>query len=261
MPKDQDGGAGSISLAGEVRGQIFVWVGIVGGALTLVNHWSNFITLADWMRWIVEHWTALLHQFWTAIGQMLHVRISKDTTVALSYYAFISSITLGSLLRGGVRIIEKKCIGRAFLYLVLLALFAYLLRHIGIVLPEYDLWRYFVLFAVTTGLVNDRLMHRLYAGVVYTLAIFSISKYISTTAALTLPNDTAKSVPFNDWWLPTIITVLFMFSIIAPIVLAPTRYLIKRLTFLLIGVAIIFGLSYVSNFIQFWRILFGGIEF
>jgi hypothetical protein len=29
----------------EIRGQVLVWIGIVGGALTIVNHWSNFITL------------------------------------------------------------------------------------------------------------------------------------------------------------------------------------------------------------------------
>jgi hypothetical protein len=44
MPKEQEGSTPDISFTREIRGQIFVWFGIAGGALTIVNHSGREVT-------------------------------------------------------------------------------------------------------------------------------------------------------------------------------------------------------------------------
>src|SRR5271166_1030561 len=55
----------------EIRGQVFVWIGILGALLTIIGHWSNFITLADWVRYPAGRWVELLHLFWSFWGSLI----------------------------------------------------------------------------------------------------------------------------------------------------------------------------------------------
>jgi hypothetical protein len=45
---------------GQIRYEILGWVGAVGTALTLLNSISPLLRLADWARYIVEHWGQLV---------------------------------------------------------------------------------------------------------------------------------------------------------------------------------------------------------
>jgi hypothetical protein len=87
----------------EIRGQVLVWFGIVGGALTIVNFWSNFITLADWMHWIVGHFAYIMHAVWARIGSIVSIKIPEYIEQYLSLLAFYSAIIVGTLLRSGLR--------------------------------------------------------------------------------------------------------------------------------------------------------------
>ncbi len=103
MPVEQDTDRAGISLAREIRGQIFVWVGIVGGALTIVNHWSNFLSLADWTRWLANNWGSLTHEFWSFIGNSLGIHISRSASYVLSFMSFYISLSFGAVVLSGRR--------------------------------------------------------------------------------------------------------------------------------------------------------------
>ena len=47
-----------------LRLQVLTWAGIVGGSITLFTNLRGLIGLADWTRWIVEHWHEWSQTFW-----------------------------------------------------------------------------------------------------------------------------------------------------------------------------------------------------
>jgi hypothetical protein len=87
-----------------LRGEIFIWIGIVGGALTLVNHWSNFITLADWTHWLVGHFSALMHSFWNVIASLAGIKITVDVSKVLTFFLSYLSLTFGTVIMAGYRL-------------------------------------------------------------------------------------------------------------------------------------------------------------
>src|SRR5215471_11207203 len=87
-----------IPLARELCGQIIVWIGIVGGALTLVNHWGNFITLADWMHSPASHFSEIMYSFWNSLAKLLGFSIPRSLSPLLSFNFSYIGITVGTKL-------------------------------------------------------------------------------------------------------------------------------------------------------------------
>src|SRR5262249_29416803 len=44
--------------------ELLTWWGIIGGAITLFVAISATLKLADWARWVVQHWKEWTHAFW-----------------------------------------------------------------------------------------------------------------------------------------------------------------------------------------------------
>jgi hypothetical protein len=57
----------------EVRDQVLVGFGIVGGALTIVDYLSDFMTVVDWGDWLLGNWRVYFRGFWTFISSILGV--------------------------------------------------------------------------------------------------------------------------------------------------------------------------------------------
>jgi hypothetical protein len=219
----------------EIRGQIFTWIGIVGGALTIVNHWSNFITLADWMRWIADHWTVALHQFWTVLGQFFQIVIDREVALALSFLSFLAFLSLGTVIKYGRR--SKVAVRFIKLSLLLIAVFG-----IAIFIFLITGSKNGVIFApvVWGGILiswyislEGKIATRIYTVVAYVLILLSLA---------TLAGAAASVAPLI---LPFVLSI--------PLVVCHTQVLAKRFTFMLIGVAIIFGLSEVSKLVERFR--------
>jgi hypothetical protein len=79
----------------ELRFQALTWFGIVGGALTLFSGLGSLIALAEWARWLVEHWQAWTHGFWSWVGSLVGVRVSRAWAPLLSLLAFALSVAVG----------------------------------------------------------------------------------------------------------------------------------------------------------------------
>jgi hypothetical protein len=89
------------------RGPIFTWIGIVGGALSIVNFWSNFITLADWMHWLVDHFGQITHRFWSFMGALAGIKISLSLARFLTLTSSYVSIVIGSNVDSGRQSVDN----------------------------------------------------------------------------------------------------------------------------------------------------------
>lgn len=270
MDADRGGDTASISLLREIRGQVFVWIGIVGGALTIVGDWSSFITVADWMRWLVSHFTDVMHAFWKWIGSLLHVTISKELGKSLSFIAFFSSITFGSIVIGsGVRKDNTKIgVLATAIFVALLIPIVFINRFKeNVILIGLDLnmnWTTVcasVLFMISTGVIVSGSLRQRAAitMLMITMCVLTFNLMIGVEIVvmnLFVAINSGLGKPFED----LIEALLLSVILFTPLFVAPTNALIKRLTFLLIGVAIIFGLSGVSKVAENLRMATTSIE-
>jgi hypothetical protein len=103
-------------LAKGFRYEVLTWFGIVGGALTLFTTLSGVLKLADWARWVVQHWKEWTHAFWAWAFwafEWLGIDLPSQWTPVLSFLLFTSLLTIGQAVKFG-RAIEAKTIGHKY---------------------------------------------------------------------------------------------------------------------------------------------------
>jgi len=77
--------------------ELLSWWGIIGGALTLFTALRTTIGLADWARWLVEHWKELTHAFW--VFGWLGIHLPPEWTPVLSFLLFGSLLIAGEAVK------------------------------------------------------------------------------------------------------------------------------------------------------------------
>jgi hypothetical protein len=248
-----------------------VWFGIVGGALTIAGHWSNIITLADWMRWVVEHWSSMLHMIWHSIGRLFNLNVGKDAALTLSLFAFIISMWVDSIFdttvvdwkdKSGWNDIDEKeeypdieaqpnpIRGVSYLVISLISaiviMFVYRFNDDLEVLMSQKAG---IAFTTALGLLFTiyLISIKLKWKIMSTLEKVYVALIFATMVILLNPLIQAYSRLQRDYILLSLVWYWLFPALIIP---APLKPLVLRLTFLLIGVAIIFGLSEVSKLAQ-----------
>jgi hypothetical protein len=83
------------SLTKGFKWELLSWWGIIGGALTLFTALSATIKLADWARWVVEHWKEWTHAFWVWMFGWLGIHVPPGGTPILSFLLFWSLLAIG----------------------------------------------------------------------------------------------------------------------------------------------------------------------
>src|SRR6516162_7770244 len=79
--------------------ELLSWWGIIGGALTLFTALRTTIGLADWARWLVEHWKELTHAFWVWAFGWLGIHLPPEWTPVLSFLLFGSLLIAGEAVK------------------------------------------------------------------------------------------------------------------------------------------------------------------
>lgn len=229
----------------EIRGQFLVWFGIVGGAMTIANHLSDFVTVADWMHWLVGNFSEMLYEFWRLL---IGVPISKELASSLNFLVFFTSLSVGSIILCG-KIRQDKW----GLNIILIVAF------VTIYNLATELFGYHK-FTIAGDELVDNVVGYIFGLIPLTMIILqgiTIKKIIPTILLITLFAITFRLANefivfvwqhlnfgqfVGNWIIMFFVTLIFMF----PLITAPTAALVKRVAFLLIGVGIIFGLSEVS---------------
>jgi hypothetical protein len=244
MGTEQGSDKQATSLSREIRGQIFVWFGIVGISLTIVSKWEEFVHLADAIRWVISHWTALITYFWQSLAGVFGIQINASVASLLSFISFYISLMLGSILISGRR--RKTPALEAdvndFEAALIYGLFALVAGPWMLLANMYESFRYgtpinliwagISAILMCAVLLEGRWYDRLFGGSLYVLI-----SVLSLELSGLFKADTVEPA----------IAVVCMFTMFAPSFLVPSAQLRRRLSFILIGVALIFGLSEVSK--------------
>ena len=142
----------------QIPGQMLVWFGIVGGALTVVNNWSNFITLADWTHWLVIHFSEIMYRFWNDLANLLGYSVSRGLSLLLSFIFFYICITVGTKLNAKQNDSEGELCNATvasmfmeIMYLIILAIFLEVYSGAS---DQSNLWIFLFVIIFTASLIN-----------------------------------------------------------------------------------------------------------
>jgi hypothetical protein len=258
MPREQEGSGPDNSWVREIRGQFLVWMGIFGSVLTISAHWAKFVKLAGWMHSLVENFNGLISKFWREFSSIIHIEIPEDAAKALTFMAFWISLTIGSIFIAGK--IRRPKYSTLLIGIILLPAVQEITDRILMMHAE---------------IYNDRLSDEI-SGVATTIILFfivdgklllRITTSIMIMCLLALVWKLARVIGlyinmylYHPWadsgsmekriFLGYLENFLLDLVLLLPIMLAPTKALAKRLSFVLLGVAIIFGLSEVSEYVH-----------
>lgn len=99
--------------------ELLTWWGIIGGAITLFVAVSATLKLADWARWLVQHWKEWTHAFWVWAFGWLGIHLPPKWTTILSFLLFWSLLTIGQAVKAK-RMTTNKTIdpGKSFPQLI-----------------------------------------------------------------------------------------------------------------------------------------------
>jgi TIR domain len=78
-----------------LRYELLTWWGIIGGAVALFVAISTTLKLADWARFLVEHWKQWTHAFWVWVFGWLGIHVPAEWTPVLSFLLFWSLLVIG----------------------------------------------------------------------------------------------------------------------------------------------------------------------
>jgi hypothetical protein len=253
------------SLAREIRGQTLVWFGILGGALTIISQWPKFITLTDWLRYAAEHWSALLQQFWGYVSSLLGISIAKETALGLSALAFLVSLTAGSVIVDGrinanIRRVYWV-IPMATVTFIVVMVMAFINQTNFEINVTFNKIISSIFTAIISYLVSDgNRKQRLIIAILFTtVSLLFFSFFSNTLHVLPFPSEDAlSSIDWMGRWLASLLALVILIALLIsaliigflPVIISPANGLIRRLSFILIGVAIIFGLSEVSKQVE-----------
>lgn len=245
----------------KLRYGVLTWFGIVGGALTIVNHWTNFITLSDWAHWLVGHFSLLMHQFWEQVGAIFRIRISKETSSWLTLLLFYFSMSYSSLLSVPNRLEFLQAIRGFWTYLLTIiivsimisCMFAYHMSTLwqaattlAIIVLSFELLfnvylreRQIILRKAEVGFATESL------NVFLTLAIYSLLlAIIYPLFRSAFDSDAGESV---FYCFPIVLLVVM------PLLMVPPTTLRKRAVTIFLMLSFIIGLSEVSKQVEKFR--------
>lgn len=232
----------------ELRNQTLIWLGIAGGAITLISHQTEFLKLAGFARQLVDNFSAIMHQFWNIIGSYIHVTIPPDLSAFLTFFSFYVSLTVGTILSAGeMRKLKRMRVGIFKLsgtVLIGLAGGAYAYMH-GVPI------HHSIFLTIVLALLVYTTSHLGFGG---TVAELMVGMLILIVLFISLPLFTS-ALRFALKFFPKIYAVplaalMTAIVICLPMLLPPPKPLAKKLAFMLIGVALIFGLSEVSKQVE-----------
>jgi hypothetical protein len=246
-------------ISGIVKYQVLMWIGIVGTSLTLFSNLKGILDLADWARELVDHWHSWTQMFWGGLFSLLKIKLPRELVPIISFTTFTVVLVVGVNLygrtvRSAVKLQHSPSVARKVRILgggVLLVL----VEPVIIILPVFIILQgilAFVSHSVKVAIVVVMLIvlvgipagYLVYFSKERSLAgVNSLLFIIMTFWLLYLPLQTLES----DYYLVLGVLLLFPICWMAVILFSPLQQLTKRLGFVVLGVAILIGLSEISK--------------
>lgn len=247
-----------------LRASVISWIGIAGGALTLLANVQKVFTLADWAHWITSTWSLYVFSFWRTIFGVFRLHIDPQAIMSVAMSVFVMMIAIGTWASnrakpvgreewpaGWQNIFNRQALIALGLYLASFVVVALISNPALIQSASLTIWGTLTLLAVLLILLAAYLtsvllvLHAWPRGAKITTAIallFLDQLFYSGSGQLAA--DPAASSILSS--LAVVIT-----SIIAAIIvvcLAPPRAFANRLIYVFIGLALLLILNELSKF-------------
>jgi hypothetical protein len=246
----------------KVRHEALTWFGIVGGALTLSNNITALREASKWVGLVLIKWRELLLDFWKPIFSLFGYTIPRDIALGLSAVCFLAGLSVGAVLDERRTNQNKSRYYYIFTFPMIFGAMLFVFDFLDIILvSEIDRgWGLvcaptvlIVAVLISDGYIRDRLT----LSILY-FTFFCISFNLISNIEFLYPisRELPLGVKQTSWAYSVEMIHFYLFLsfsgalIMAPIFLSPSRSLSKRLISLLIGVALIFGLSEVSKLVE-----------
>lgn len=89
-------------LKARLPSQLISWLGILGGAMTIVSNLEGVLTLSKWARVFVSHWSAWMTSAWSGLLALFGANPPSEFVLAWwTLSLFILATALGARLTGG----------------------------------------------------------------------------------------------------------------------------------------------------------------
>ncbi|MCM2502046.1 hypothetical protein, partial [Neorhizobium galegae] len=86
-----------------LRSPLITWVGITGGALTLLSNLQGLLDLARWAEWLVGMWRAAITLVITTLVELTGVKVTGVAASMIAMAIFVSLIAIGARLEDQVK--------------------------------------------------------------------------------------------------------------------------------------------------------------
>jgi hypothetical protein len=250
--------------------ELLTWVGIIGGALTLFTNLRSVLKLADWARFLVQHWKEWTHAFWLWVFGWLGIHVLPEWTAILSFLLFGSLLAIGQAIKFKNLINNKPIVDKyqgkafrliswrtlSFVVCVVIGIYVWTTYTIPVVLPT--VWYAESLLGLEVlDLTNPNIITVLYCGVplVVLVILFSDHRLHATVATLLILafwyiiilNQLVEGV-FGMWEasLYTALTMMLVFPLIL-LSVATAKAVSRRLIFLALGLLLLIALNELSK--------------
>jgi hypothetical protein len=264
-----------------LRFQLFTWVGIVGGVITIFTHLKEVLHLAEWAKWLVTNWQSLTLAFWQFWFGWIGVRLTETAALALSLVTFTIAVAVGArsdyrrtpdlivLSPKLQRRLQRAEREKRWLLIIglasFLALVAYnhnwgplahqpisqlIVRELGTALLFLMWWGGGYVFTATMPKYPyvDRAIFLLMQGFVF-------AAFIAPFALSWSKNMTGNVLDTWEFLRFMVLAAAFLLPTIIMVIIAPMRALNRRLSFLAIGflgLVLLNEVSYYAPYIREW---------
>ncbi|MDX1562835.1 MAG: hypothetical protein R3305_07895 [Gammaproteobacteria bacterium] len=90
-------------LKDKLPSQVISWLGILGGAITIVSNLESVLTLSQWARLVVSNWSAWVAMAWSSLLALFGASTPSDQVLAWwTLSIFLLATAVGARLTSGV---------------------------------------------------------------------------------------------------------------------------------------------------------------
>jgi hypothetical protein len=233
---------------GRVRFQLLSWLGVIGGALTILNQMQGFVRFAEWLQWLLANWYWATHAFWAQLAAAIGVPMPAALSPILTFSAFVGSLIIGARLRP----LRYEPLGkptwkrRLLLIGFKLALTVGHLLLLAYLYPRWiaqdSVWTILILLAglIAIALIGERHKIHIILSSVILISLWGIVLLVPVLRRLTSINESIAASIF-------MIVALALLPLLPMI--APIKSVTRRLLQLVVLISVVLG---VARLAEWW---------
>ncbi|MCA1297007.1 hypothetical protein [Stappia indica] len=79
-----------------IKNSALTWIGIIGGAITLISNIQGIVELGKWADWLILKWRATVFPIFSGFIDLIGFKVSSIAISMIAMAVFVSAIAIGS---------------------------------------------------------------------------------------------------------------------------------------------------------------------